>query len=142
VETLPESTDPHSNPDPTSPERWELLRDVVVFQLKLLLDALRDVVLSPVSLLAGAIDLFGRNSGDVSNFHRVLDFGRATDQWIDLFGSSRSEPLPVADEPTFDRLVAQVESLIVDEYERGGITASAKDAIDRSIDRISRNRRS
>ena len=37
-----------------------------------------------------------------------------------------------------DSLVAQVERLMVDQYERGGVTASAKQAIDRSLDAISR----
>ena len=46
---------------PDVPDRWEFLRDVLVFQLKLLLDAVRDVVLSPVSIVAGVIDLI---SGD------------------------------------------------------------------------------
>jgi hypothetical protein len=125
----------------TQPARWQLLRDVAVFQLKLLLDALRDFVMSPLSLMAVAIDLLGRSAGTGTNFHRVLELGRTTDRWINLFGPPRSLHRPGRDEVTFDRFVAQVESLIRDEYERGGMPASAKEAIDRSLHMISRNRK-
>jgi hypothetical protein len=38
--------------------RWVILRDLLIFQIKLLLDGAKDIVLSPVSLGAAAIDLF------------------------------------------------------------------------------------
>ncbi len=119
---------------PEVSDRWEFLRDVLVFQLKLLLDAVRDLALSPVSIVAGVIDLI---SGDEppGRFYRVLAFGRRTDTWINLFG----KPGEGGEEDiTVDSLVAQVERLVVDQYERGGVTASAKQAIDRSLDAISR----
>ena len=50
---LPESTTPQPHPD----ERWKFLRDVVVFQIKMLLDNVRDFALMPVSLVAALIDL-------------------------------------------------------------------------------------
>ena len=40
-----------------SNERWKFLRDVVVFQLKMFLDNVRDFALMPVSLVAALIDL-------------------------------------------------------------------------------------
>lgn len=123
------------------PGRGELLRDVAIFQLKLLLDALRDFVMSPVSLVAAAIDLLGRGRDTGENFRRVLELGRTTDRWINLFGPPRSLQPPVPDGASFDRLVAQIESSIRDEYERGGMPASAKEAVDRSLRMISRNHR-
>ena len=125
-------------PAPEVPNRWEFLRDVLVFQLKLLLDAVRDLVLSPVSIVAGVIDLL---SGDEppGRFYRVLAFGRRTDTWINLFGMPGRPDESGGDAGvTVDSLVAQVERLMVDQYERGGITVSAKQAIDRSLDAISR----
>ena len=46
------------------------------------------------------------------------------------------------DEPreTVDSVVARLENLIVEQYERGGMTAAAKDAIDRSLDAFSPSR--
>jgi hypothetical protein len=47
-----------SSPAPAaSGERWRFLRDVMVFQLKLFLDNLRDFALVPSSLVAALIDL-------------------------------------------------------------------------------------
>ena len=38
-------------------DRWSLIRDVAVLQLKLIVDGLRDLVLVPASLVAGIISL-------------------------------------------------------------------------------------
>jgi hypothetical protein len=37
------------------PDRWTLLRDLAVLQVKLLVDGFRDLVLVPASLIAGII---------------------------------------------------------------------------------------
>jgi hypothetical protein len=122
-------------PDDTAPDRrWRLLRDVLVFQVKLAMDALRDVVLSPLSLGAALLDLATGTERDPSWFERVLATGRRTERWIDLFGAARGGEEP----PGIDRLVARVEALVVEHYERGGMTAQAKDAIDRSLDAVAR----
>jgi hypothetical protein len=56
--TLPSSTPPRANSD----DRWKFLRDVIVFQLKMFLDNVRDFALMPVSLIAALIDLVYRQS--------------------------------------------------------------------------------
>ena len=38
-----------------APGRWTLIRDVAVFQVKLVFDGMRDVVLLPISLIAGIV---------------------------------------------------------------------------------------
>lgn len=130
-----------SRPD-DDPERWRLIRDLVAFQLKLALDAARDFLLSPIALVLGLLDLAaGRHRGGY--FDGLLDFGRRTDVWINLFGShdgNHGEDREV--EPvSVDLLVEQVEGLLVEQVERGGLTASAKAAIDRSLDRLGRSAR-
>ncbi len=124
---------------PEVPERWEFLRDVLVFQVKLLLDAVRDLVLSLVSIVAGVIDLISGDEPPGRYFYRLVAFGGRTDTWINLFGMpGRPDELGSDEDVTVDSLVAQVQRLMVDQYERGGVTASAKQAIDRSLDAISR----
>jgi len=122
--------------------RWQLVRDMVVFQIKLALDGFRDLLFSPLSLGAGLIDLLtgGRRPGRY--FYEVLALGGRSEGWINLFGAPN---LPGRQEvsapgPTIDTFVKQIEGLVVEQYERGGLTASAKDAIDRSLDTISRSR--
>jgi len=126
-----------------SDERWAFLRDVIVFQLKLLLDAVRDVVLSPISIAAGLADLVTGGDRPGRYFYRVLAVGRSSDGWINLFGESEpgaTRAIASRETPTVDSLVNHVERLIVEQYERGGVTASAKEAIDRSLNTIGRKR--
>ncbi len=53
-------------PRNNSDDRWKFVRDVMVFQLKLFLDNVRDLVLMPISLVAALIDLVlrGRPEGE------------------------------------------------------------------------------
>lgn len=64
---------------------WVQLRKLLVFQLKLYIDALRDLLLSALSLAAFIIDFLLRLEGPTSCFERVLEFGRLTERSINLF---------------------------------------------------------
>lgn len=89
-----------------------LLRDVLVLQVKLLLEALRDVVLSPLTLGAAALDLVLARRQAPRYFHQVLRAGERSDQWIDLWSAGR-ETNPVQSAPV-DRLLEQVEEMVND----------------------------
>jgi hypothetical protein len=96
-------------------------------------------VLSPVSLVAGAIDLVTGGERPGRLFYAVLVAGRRSEHVINLFGEAERVRPRAADaggDPSLDALVARFERLVVEQYERGGITASAKAAIDRSIDAL------
>ncbi|PCI75660.1 MAG: hypothetical protein COB20_12385 [SAR86 cluster bacterium] len=64
---------------------WPQLRKFGVFQLKLYIDAFRDILLSALSLGAFIIDLIQQNDGPDSYFEKVLRFGRRTEKSINLF---------------------------------------------------------
>jgi hypothetical protein len=132
-------------PSPASESRWQLIRDLLVFQVKLGLDALRDLALSPISLVAAILDLVASADRERSFFYQVLRAGRRSERWIDLFGEAdRIEPRDAAEageRASLDRVVRRVEALVVEQYERGGVTAQAKAAIDRSLDALTRKRR-
>ena len=64
---------------------WPQVRRLLVFQLKLYIDAFRDIFLSALSLGAFLIDLIQQNMGPDSYFERVLKFGRGTERAINLF---------------------------------------------------------
>jgi len=66
--------------------RWRLVRDVVVFQVKLGLEALLDLTLIPVSLAAAGLDLLLGNWRQPRWFHAVLRFGERCERRIDLWG--------------------------------------------------------
>lgn len=122
------------------PDRWTVVRDAAVFQLKLFLDGIRDLVMMPISLGAAALDVLGVGTGHL--FYDLLRFGRKTEGWINLFGEAdRPEAITSPSGPGVDALVTRMERLVVSEYERGGITASAKDAVDRALDQLTTRRK-
>ena len=123
-----------------APDRWTLIRDVVVFQGKLFLDGLMDIILSPVSIVLAVVDIItgGDRAGD--RFYRLLKFGRRTDDWINLFGDAErvfktSHPTHARDKG-LDDIVDQLEELVKRQHEKGGVTATAKDTIDEAIDKL------
>ncbi len=131
-----------TTPNAPEPDRWEFLRDVLVFQLKLGLDALRDVLLSPASILLALFGLVADSGNPGRRFYQLLWLGRRSERWIDLFGAADRMPemsgLDQNGEGGVDQWMSRVERLIVEQYERGGMTAQAKEAIDRALDAVQR----
>ena len=133
---------PSADAPTDAPTRWQLIRDLAVFQLKLVIDALRDVVLSAISLVAGVVDLVRGGETPGRYFYDVLLAGRRSEAWINLWGEAdRVAPRPGdAESASLDAMLERVEQLLVEQVERGGVTAAAKAAIDRSLDTISRHK--
>ena len=129
------------------PDRWTLIRDVAVLQVKLVVDGLRDFILVPTSLVAGVISLVtGTKDRAGPQFYELVRIGKQSEEWIDLFQASEHAPPGVKKEREFavrnmDELVDRFESFVVDEYKRGGITAQAKERIDRALDALQRNKK-
>ena len=130
--------------DESGDERWKLLRDMLVLQGKLLVDGFRDLLLVPASLVAGILSLVTARGGRPGpQFYELLVFGKRTERWINLFGAIRNvpgrpddaEPLPGGE---FDDLVERLEGYVVDEYRRGGVTARAKERLDKVLDALQR----
>ena len=78
--------------------RKGLLRTVVIFQFKLFVDGLRDVILVPVSIIAAALDLLSGAPSTSGNFASVMNMGRRSERYIDLFGE-RANRVPDAEAP-------------------------------------------
>jgi hypothetical protein len=139
--SLPQRMEPYMNNEPSPPSEpenphWELLRDLAKFQAKLVVDGLRDVLMSPVSIVAAIAGMIVDRKDPQALFRQTLHFGRRTERWINLFDGSSADS--AREEPGIDELFAKLERRIVDQYERGGATASAKHAIDRSLDGVHR----
>ncbi len=130
--------------------RWPYVRDVLVFQLKLVLGNLLNVVLLPVSIIAAVYSLFTRKPGRLGTpFYEVLDVARDLEERINIYGAiggyhatgpSSSRASAHIGDVTVDDVVRKVEDVIVREFGRGGTAASAKAAVDRVLDEI-RNRK-
>jgi hypothetical protein len=68
--------------------RWVILRDLLIFQMKLFLDGAKDVVLAPLSLIAAALDLLFPGPRPGSRFYRVMRMGERFDRWLSLFSAA------------------------------------------------------
>lgn len=122
-------------------DRWRFLRDVLVFQVKLLLDNLRDFALVPVSLGAAIIDLIFKGEREGALFYKVLRWGAHSEEVIDVYSAiEHHEPGRFKMNPdyTVDGVIARLENVLVREYEKGGTAASIKAAMDRAIDQVHR----
>ena len=94
-------------------KRFPVFRDVVVFQLKLLVDGLRDVLISPVSIMAALVDLLVPGDDGGKRFYSVVRFGRRTEEWINLFGATGPHN-PAAPPTGLDVLFEQLEERLRD----------------------------
>ncbi len=133
-------------PDAGENARWVLVRDIAVLQGKLIVDGLRDLLLVPASLVAGIISLVSSENGKPgTQFYHLLGFGKQTEKWINLFGALENSPEKLEQPQPFgegdiDDLVGRLEAYVVDEYKRGGVTASAKERLDKVLDTLQRKR--
>ncbi len=128
------------------PDRWTLIRDVAVFQIKLLFDGFRDLLLLPISLISGIVSLVKGGRKPSSEFYDLLRVGRRSERWINLFGAASHLHGPATEEDIFpvedvDKMVSRVESYVVDEYRRGGVTAQAKERLDKALDLLHKKAR-
>ena len=67
---------------------WVILRDLAIFQVKLALDGLKDVVLSPLSLAAAVVGVLLPGARPGRLFYAVLRLGERFDRWLSLFGAA------------------------------------------------------
>jgi hypothetical protein len=123
------------------PDRWTLIRDILVLQLKLIVDGLRDLILVPISLIVGLVSLLKAGNATGGEFYELLRTGRRSERWINLFGAAERVYGPsIADDrfpaEDIDEMVSRVESFVIDEYKEGGVTRQAKDQLDRALDSL------
>jgi hypothetical protein len=100
----------------TNPPPSVIVRDLLIFQMKLWMDGAKDIVLAPVSLGAAALDLLlgpGRNG---PRMYRVLRMGERFDLWLNLFGAAKGagrhpDGLFAGSEPGDGTMVGALEGL-------------------------------
>jgi hypothetical protein len=89
-----------------------LIKSVAILQLKLLLDAARDLALAPTAIAAALLDLLLIKHQAPRFFRNVLRIGEHSDRWIDVWSGGRD-----ADEPhreNVDALISRVEEIVRD----------------------------
>ncbi len=126
-------------------DRWTLIRDIGVLQVKLIVDGFRDLLLVPASLIAGMVSVFSSEPEDQTAFYRVVCIGKQSEGWINLFGAYDNAPQSLKDEYRFgdggiDDLVNKVETFVVNEYQDGKVTAAAKAHLEKALNELKKEK--
>jgi hypothetical protein len=123
------STGERTEPSRAHLSRLQLLADVVVFQVKLIVDSLRDVLLSPLSIVAAVAGLLTGGDQPERYFQKVIRFGRRSEVWINLFGEH--------DGPgTSDHLVDPLRSKVIDQAQANPWISRAGTHLNRQLDEV------
>ena len=102
------------------PRRKISVSDFAIFQLKLLIDGLKDGAVFTMSIVAFAVDLvFGRH-GRRRIFYKVMRVSEKFDLWLNLHGAAEeadtdADGLFGASEAGSDTMLGQIEQMV-----RGG----------------------
>ncbi|MFO7892502.1 MAG: hypothetical protein R6U63_02105 [Longimicrobiales bacterium] len=76
------------NTEPKDLPKHVLIRDLVILQLKLWLDGLKDIALSPLSIGAGILDILRGPTADGHRLYKVLHWGERFDLWLNLYDAT------------------------------------------------------
>ena len=71
-----------------SHSRIVLVRDLAIFQVKLVLDGMKDLVLMPVTIGAAAVDIIFPGARPGHRFYAIMSLGERFDRWLNLFSAS------------------------------------------------------
>ena len=96
------------------------VRDFAIFQLKLLIDGLKDGVVFTMSFVAFAMDLIFKRHGQRRFFYKMMRVSEGVDLWLNLHGAaagaeSDSDGLFGQSEAGSDTMLGQLEQMV-----RGG----------------------
>ena len=103
-------------------ERQVTLRDFMIFQLKLALDGLKDVVVFQVSIVALVVDFFSGRGKKPRWFYSVVRTSERFDRWLDLYGAMQRIDAGQTDDGFFGASEAGSDSLLgeLEQMVRGG----------------------
>ena len=119
--------------------RLRLMRRVLLLQIKLFADGLRDFVMMPLSLAAAALGFVSSRDDPEAYLDRLMHFGRESDRWINLF--DHYDPDDPRRPAPLDRLAEELEATVLRDYENGGLSAKGAERLRELVARL-RNSRS
>lgn len=123
------------NDEPDTPPhhdaRIRLVWELVVLHLKLLLEAVRDLFLSPISIIAVVMGLIAGGEKPDVYFRRVQRFGRRSDLWLNVFGSHHRGP-------SADEIVRPIEEKLLAQTKAGGKFVRGAGHVNQLLDAVNR----
>jgi hypothetical protein len=123
IENEPLESPPHHD------TRVRLVVEVVLFQLKLAADGIRDLLLMPVSIIAAIAGLVAGGEHPEMYFRKVQNFGRKSEHWLNLFGHRRRGN-------TADELVRPLEETLLAQIRSGGRLDRGAKQINQILDNV------
>jgi len=122
------------------PARWPLIRQGIIFQFKLGLDAIRDILMSPISIVLIVADVVMGNNQKQSYFNRLMRLGKKSDHWINLFAVDdpdveHENKLDAADS-NVDYWISKIETVVKEQQVDGKLTQSGKEKLQQYFGRI------
>lgn len=95
-----------------------VIRDLVIFQIKLMLDGAKDLLLAPLSIFAAGLDIVFPGERRGHRFYRLMLWGEKFDRWLNLFGAA--EQADAAEDGLFgasragsDTLLGKLEAMVL-----------------------------
>ena len=108
-----------------------VIRDVLEFQFKLVVDGLKDLTLAQVALGAALLDFVRRDGSPGRRFYGIVRLSDRFDRWLDLHAAAARAPEDTPD-------LVPISTRSVDDL-LGGLETSARRVADAST-RLSRRR--
>ena len=112
------------------PSKAVLIRDLFILQLKLVVDAIKDILLIKLALFAVVFDLLFGRPGRPLLFYSVLRLGERFDLWLNLYGAANDAE--VTDDGLFgasragsDSLLGRLEQIVRQQVEDIRTTSKA-----------------
>ena len=115
--------------DSTEHSRAHLLWDVLVFQFKLAADGLRDLLLSPLSILSAIAGLVAGGEDPHQYFRRLIALGRRSEAWINLFDHPNRDR-------TSDALIDPLKRRVMTKAERNPFMSKAGAQLNKALDGV------
>ncbi|HSH46391.1 MAG TPA: hypothetical protein VK966_11160 [Longimicrobiales bacterium] len=105
--------------------RWVVLRDLAIFQVKLVLDGAKDIFLGPMALGAAALDILFPGDAPGQRLYTVMRVGERFDRWLSLFAAA--EKADAYDDGLFgasragsSSLLGRLEEMVIGHEEPAG----------------------
>lgn len=111
----------------TSIDRGALIRDAVVFQVKLAIDGLIDLVMIPVSFVAAVISFIKGSD----SFYEAMRSGRRLDRKLNLYGAARN--MRAGGDDQIEVVAQRIEDEIRRGLKDGKLQTSVRAAIDKAL---------
>ncbi len=124
TDSKPAPDNEDGQPPQQANERLQLIWDVFTFQFKLLLDGLRDVLLSPLSIGSAIAGIVFGGKDPYRYYRPLLKLGRRSEIWINLFGHRQGRS-------TSDHLIEPLKQRVMAEAEANVWVRKAGEHLDR-----------